>query len=237
MSDVQNIEQKVENVTKIDVKTPSKEEILQNIRKITDEFHKIWYPLQGTVSWMGVDIMKNPMDLLIYSEIIYENRPDLIIECGTFKGGSALFLANLCELNHHGRVLSIDIMQNPTLPLHPRIDYAIGSSVDENIVKMVHSLASSVKKVMVILDSDHTKQHVLDEMNIYSNFVTRGQYLIVEDSNIHGNPVRDDLPEGPFESIQEFFENEENGRNFIIDKICEKFLFTFNPSGYLRRIR
>jgi len=207
------------------------------VRNITDDFHKIWYPLQSSVSFLGHELMKNPFDLLIYAEILYECKPDLIIECGTFKGGSALFLASICDLLHHGRVLTIDINHNPTSPIHQRIDYAIGSSIDEKTIHLVNSMAQSCKKVMVILDSDHTKQHVLDEMNLYSNFVTRGQYLIVEDSNIHGHPVREDLPVGPYEAIEEFFEDENNLRNFMVDKMCERFLFTFNPDGYLRRVR
>lgn len=209
----------------------------QNLKTTVDNFHKIWYPLQSTVTWMGHDLMKNPLDLFIYAEILYENKPDLIIECGTFRGGSALFLAHLCDILHHGRVLTIDINQNPTSPIHNRIDYVIGSSVDENIIKLVNSIASSCKKVMVILDSDHTKQHVLDELSIYSNFVTRGQYLIVEDSNIHSHPVREDLPEGPYEAIEEFLSDENIAQTFIIDKMCERFLFTFNPCGYLRKVR
>jgi cephalosporin hydroxylase len=216
--------------------TINKEKTSNPLKTISD-FHTLWYPLQSTTSWLGVDLMKNPMDLFIYSEIIYENKPDLIIECGTFRGGSALFLASICDLIHHGRVISIDINQNPALPIHNRIDYIIGSSIDENIVRMLYNIIQNCKKVMVILDSDHTKQHVLDEMSIYSQFVTQGQYLIVEDSNIHGHPVRGDLPEGPHEAIEEFLKDDENKNNFIIDKTCERFLFTFNPNGYLRRIR
>jgi cephalosporin hydroxylase len=207
------------------------------IKNTTDEFHKIWYPLQSNVSFLGHELMKNPLDLWIYQEIIYECKPDLIIECGTFKGGSALFLASICDLLHHGRVLTIDVAQNPTSPIHNRIDYAIGSSLSDEIIHLVDAMSQTCKKVMVILDSLHTKEHVLDELNLYSNFVTKGQYLIVEDSNIHGHPTREDLPPGPYEAIIEFMSDEENSRNFLIDKMCEKFLFTFNPQGYLRRMR
>ena len=222
-------------VTSIDQIIP--ESKLKEIHDKVDEFHKIWYPLQGTVAWMGHELLKNPLDLWIYQEILWECRPDLIIESGTFKGGSALFLANMCDIMQHGQVLSIDINRIPTFPFHQRISYLTGSSVSEEVVKIVDGFCSSVRKVMVILDSDHTKQHVLDELHIYSHFVTPQQYMIVEDSNIHGHPVRDDLPAGPYEAITKFLTEEDNAERFISDSMCERFLMTFNPKGYLRRIK
>ena len=214
-----------------------KEEDIKKFQQIVDAFHKIWYPIQGSVSWMGHEMCKCPFDTHMYQEIIYECKPDLIVECGTYRGGSALFLANMCDLVHHGRVVTIDIQQHPTAPLHPRIDYLIGSSVDEKTIQIIEGLCNSVRKVMVILDSDHTKQHVLDELEIYSNFVTPHQYLIVEDTDVHGHPVREDHPAGPYEAVMEFMQNEKHASDFIFDKMCERFLMTLNPSGYLRRIR
>lgn len=206
-------------------------------QRIIDEFHKMWYPLQGTTTWMGTELQKCPLDLWIYQEILWECKPDLIIECGTFKGGSALFLANLCEIMNHGHVLSIDINQLPTAPVHPRISFLAAGSTTEQCVRVVDGFCSAVRKVMVILDSDHTKQHVLDELHIYSHFVTPQQYLIVEDTNIHGHPCREDLPEGPYEAVRQFLREEDNSERFVNDKMCERFLMTFNPAGYLRRIK
>jgi cephalosporin hydroxylase len=152
-------------------------------------------------------------------------------------GGSALYMANLCDIINHGHILTIDINQVPTAPIHPRISYLIGSSISENVLNVVSGFIGSVRKVMVILDSDHTKQHVLDELNIYSRLVSPQQYLIVEDSNIHGHPTREDLPAGPFEAINEFYKSDPISASYIQDKMCERFLMTFNPNGYLRRIK
>ena len=87
---------------------------------------------------------------------------------------------------------------------------------------------------MVILDSDHTKEHVLRELELYSHFVTNGQYLIVEDSNIHGHPVRRELPPGPWEAIEEWLPTQDD---FTQDREREKLLLTFNPGGYLKRTK
>ena len=201
---------------------------------VVDAFHKMWYPIQFGVTWMGHEMQKYPTDLFMYQEILYECRPDLIIECGTWKGGSALYMAHLCDILQHGQILSIDINQWMGRPLHQRISYYAGSSVAEKTVEDVKNFATGFRKVMVILDSDHTRDHVLKELDAYSELVVRGQYLIVEDTNIHNHPVRSDFPPGPFEAIQKWIPKHEE---FIIDKSCERFLLTHNPSGYLRRMK
>jgi len=203
-------------------------------QSVVDDFHKLWYNLQFTVNWQGVDIQKNPMDLIMYQEILYECRPDLIIECGTWHGGSALYLAQLCDLQQHGMILTIDLNRWIGFPQHSRIIYMTGSTVEDKILKQVKAFTGGFQKVMVILDSDHTKSHVLKELEAYSGFVTPRQYLIVEDTNIHNHPVRDDLPAGPYEAVQSWIPKHEE---FIIDKACERFLYTHNPSGYLRRVK
>jgi cephalosporin hydroxylase len=201
-------------------------------QKVIDAFHEVWYPHQQ-VFWQGCEMQKCPMDLLMYQEILYECRPDLIIECGTWKGGSALYMAHLCDIMQHGMVLTVDINRFIGFPQHPRIVYMTGSSVDKTIVKQVKGMADSFRKVMVILDSDHTRDHVLKELEIYSEFVSPHQYLIVEDCNIHGHPVRTDLPPGPYEAVEKWLPK---NPEFIRDKACERFLLSFNPGGYLRRV-
>jgi cephalosporin hydroxylase len=203
-------------------------------QKTVDDFANLWYPLQN-IFWMGYELQKCPLDLWIYQEIMYECRPDFIIECGTWKGGSALYLAHLCDVMNHGMVLSIDLTPWIGVPQHSRVAYLGGNSVDEALVKQVTDVASGFRKVMVILDSDHAKDHVLKELEAYAPLVTRGQYLIVEDSNIHGHPVRLDHPPGPYEAIQEWYPK--NDGQFYQDKMCERFLLTHNPNGYLRRVR
>lgn len=212
--------------------TPKPQLAKQSEQKVIDDFHAAFYPQHFQSFWMGMEMQKNPLDLFIYQEILYECKPDLIIECGTWRGGSALYLANLCDLLQHGMVLTVDINRWVGFPQHPRIVYMTGSSTDKSVFKQVTDFAAGFRRVMVILDSDHTKPHVLRELELYSQLVTSRQYLIVEDSNIHGHPVRTDLPAGPYEAIESWLPKQED---FVIDKACERYLLTFNPNGYLRR--
>src|ERR671932_217449 len=143
-------------------------------------FHKLYYEsgqkgdTWNNTRWMGVPILKCPLDLWIYQEILFEIKPELIIECGTFSGGSALFLAHLCDIIGCGEIVSIDIEQRSDLPQHPRIYYWSGSSISEQIVERVRQKASCRCRVLVILDSDHRANHVLQELRLYSAFVTPG---------------------------------------------------------------
>jgi len=205
-----------------------------NNKEIINKFHELYYNSEvwRNTFWFGTSAKKCPLDLWIYQEIIFEVRPDIIIECGTGYGGTALYLANICQLLQKGRIISIDIKPNDSRPAHPRIDYLLGSSTDDNIVRKVRGLIKDKLRVMVILDSDHTKQHVLDELRIYSNFVDRDNYLIVEDTNLNGNPVMKDFGESPKDAVEEFMKG---NKNFVIDTKREKFYLTFNPKGFLRK--
>lgn len=149
-------------------------------------------------------------------------------------GGSALFLASICDLINNGKVITIDIEDREGKPKHERIIYLNGSSVSQNIVEKVKSLISKRDKVMVVLDSDHCKEHVLNELRIYGEFVTKNSYIIVEDTNLNGYPVVSDFGPGPMEAVEQFLDE---CKDFIIDKEREKLLLTFNPRGYLKRIR
>ena len=184
-------------------------------------------------TWLGAQALKNPLDLWVYQEIVYETRPELIIETGTYRGGSALYLASLCDLIGEGEVVSIDIEQAlPEYPSHPRITYlAERSSTDPDVVAAVHERARG-KRTLVILDSDHAQAHVEAELAAYAPIVPVGCYVVVEDSNI--GRIRKDLMPGPFEAVETFLAGTDE---FEIDREREKFLITFNPSGYLRRVR
>lgn len=215
-----------------DVLPPFRDEGLMDKQRTIDDFHKLYYRTGPKTSWMGVGIEKNPLDLWIYQEILHEIRPDLIVECGTRHGGSALYLAHLCDLLGMGRIVTVDILAPSAPPLHPRIEYLTGSSTDPGIVQKVRDRVAGKAVVMVILDSDHTKGHVLAEMRNYSPLVTSGSYMIVEDSNVNGHPVPWDAGPGPMEALEEFLR--ENGE-FRSDPVREKLFFTFNPRGYLRK--
>jgi cephalosporin hydroxylase len=177
-------------------------------------------------------VAKCPLDLWIYQEILFERRPGLIVETGTYYGGSALFLASMLDLIGSGRVISIDTGWDPNPPAHPRIEYRTGSSVAPEIVDGVREAVQPGERVMVILDSDHSRDHVLAELRAYSPLVTPGDYLVVEDTNINGNPVKPDFGPGPREAVEEFLA--QNG-DFDVDDSREKFFMTFSPGGYLRR--
>jgi cephalosporin hydroxylase len=170
----------------------------------------------------------------VYQEILKETTPDLIIETGTLYGGSAYFLASMCDLLNRGRVISIDISDKPGRPQHPRIQYLLGSSTSPAILEQVRVAVQPGNRVMVILDSDHRKAHVLDELRAFERFVTPGCYLVVEDTNLNGHPVLPSFGPGPTEAVREFLA--ENS-SFSVDKSREKFRLTFNPSGYLKRIK
>lgn len=207
------------------------------VRKIViKEFHRIYYnsDIWKNTFWFGVPCWKCPLDLWIYQEILYEIKPDVIIECGTAHGGSALFLASICDLIGNGKIVTIDIKKYPNRPEHERITYILGSSTSTKTVEKIRKLIDHNDKVMVILDSDHHKEHVLKELRIYSNFVSKNSYLIVEDTNINGHPVLPEYGPGPMEAVEEFLKE---NKNFIIDKTKEKFLLTFNPKGFLKRVR
>jgi len=184
-------------------------------------------------TWLGAQALKNPLDLWVYQEIMAETKPELVIETGTYRGGSAFFLASICDLLGEGEIVSIDIEPlRDDYPKHPRITYLGGrSSTDPDVVAEIHARAEG-KRTLVILDSDHSQAHVEAELAEYASLVPVGGYVIVEDSNI--GQIRKDLLPGPLEAIQAFLARRDE---FEVDRSREKFLLTFNPSGYLRRMR
>ena len=205
---------------------------------IIDAFHHLYYDYPertwNNTYWMGVPTQKCPLDLWVYQEIIFELRPNVIIECGTCRGGSALFLASVCDLIRNGRVFTVDIDPAPSRPKHKRVHYILGSSTDSAVVDRIRREIRPRDRVLAILDSDHSKEHVLNELRAYSPLVTAGSYVIVEDTNINGHPVYPDFGPGPMEAVEEFLS--ENS-DFEVDRSREKFLMGFNPGGWLRRIR
>jgi cephalosporin hydroxylase len=202
-----------------------------------EAFHRIYYDetlgrTWNDTYWFGTLVQKCPLDLWIYQELFHETKPDLVIETGTMEGGSARYMAMLMDLMGHGEIVSVDIEFKPWRPTHPRLTYLHGSSTAPDIVAELQQRARDKQSVMLILDSDHSKKHVLDEMRTLGPLVTNGNYMIVEDGNANGHPVLPDFGPGPTEAIEAFMaENDE----FSVDRRKEKFLLTFNPGGYLRR--
>lgn len=207
--------------------------------EVIREFHKLYYDSNMfgktyvDTYWMGTPILKCPMDMWIYQEILYQLKPDLLIETGTAAGGSAAYFASIFDLLGHGQVVTVDISQDERRPQHKRITYLSGSSTASDIVSKVKAMAEGKKKVLVILDSDHSKNHVLGELRAYHSLVTKGSYLVVEDTNVNGHPVFAEHGPGPMEALEDFFKE---NHDFKVDKSKEKFYLTMHPSGYLLKI-
>jgi cephalosporin hydroxylase len=208
--------------------------------------HKYTY----NFTWLGRPIIQFPQDIIALQEIIWKVRPDLIIETGIAHGGSLIFSASMLELiGGEGRVLGIDIdirehnrKEIENNPMAKRITMIQGSSVDNSVVDEVKQFAKGSKRVIVILDSNHTHEHVMQELNAYSSLVTPGSYLIVFDTAV------EDLPEGydwgarpwgkgnnPKTAVREFLRQHQE---FVIDNsVHNKLLITVAPDGYLKRIK
>ena len=200
-------------------------------------FHKFYYNNLGTTwantYWLGVPAEKTPQDLWIYQEIMHETRPDVLIEAGTADGGSAYYFATMFDLMGRGRVITIDIGDSPKRPKHNRITYVLGSSTAPEIVAKVKSLIAPGERVMVSLDSDHSKAHVAEELKTYGDIVTPGCYMVVEDTNVNGHPVYPDFGPGPMEALRDFLTVD---HRYETDHSREKFGITFFPDGWLRRV-
>jgi len=185
--------------------------------------------------WLGIPILKCPLDLWIYQEIIFETQPEIIIETGTAYGGSALYFAHILDLIGRGEVVTIDIddkrWKNSKIS-HPRIIKITGNSVSDEIISRVRDIVGN-KTVMVSLDSDHKKNHVLKEMELYSEFVSLGNYLIVEDTNLDIILAPED-GDGPMGAVKEFLRYRDD---FEVDSSKEKHLLTLFPKGFLKRVK
>ena len=204
-------------------------------KEIIDEFNKIYYNRAThtwrEVSWLGVKVQNNPCDLWIVQEIICDKKPDFIIECGTLFAGGALYLCSICELIDHGLVITIDRRFHTSI--HKRMTTLTGLTTAGAILDEVRARVGD-GSVMVLLDSDHRKDNVLKELKIYSDIVTLGQYLVVQDTHINGHPVLEGFGDGPCEAVAEFLATDER---FKVDRWQERLMLTFNPMGYLRKIK
>ena len=183
--------------------------------------------------WKGTEITKYPMDLFIYQMLIFENKPDIIVEAGTSFGGSASFFASMCDMIGHGQILTVDNFTKPNRPVHPRIEYFYGRSTAADTMEKVKA-ATKGKTCMVVLDSDHRASHVKRELIHYSPYVTPNQYLVVEDTmlNTKINWRQHPSDSGPLGAVKWFL-----GRNneFIVEPLNDWFVISMNTGGWLRR--
>lgn len=186
------------------------------------------------VSWMGMKVYKNPLDAWVYQEIIYEVKPDVIIEIGSKFGGSTKYFANLMDLMGRGQVISIDINRAYYNFEHARVVVLTGDSASSEIVSRVAELCRG-KSALVIHDGDHSREQVLKDLHRYAGFVTPGSYFIIEDGIVDLFHFGDDLgfeKGGPLAAVEEFLTQ---NHEFEVDEQRERYLLTYNPKGFLKR--
>lgn len=199
-------------------------------------------------TWMGRPIIQYPQDMIAMQEIIWEVKPDLIIETGIAHGGSIIYYASILELIGKGEVLGIDIdirdhnrAEIEKHPMSKRISMLQGSAISNEIIDKVKPFAEGKKTVMVCLDSNHTHDHVLKELQLYAPFVTKGSYLVAFDTIVEDLPadLYADRPwsvgDNPKTAVHEFLKSTDD---FVINtEIDNKLLVSVAPSGYLKRVK
>ncbi len=202
-------------------------------------------------SWMGVPIIQMPPDIVATQEVIWATKPDVIIETGVARGGSVIFYASMLTLIGKGKVVGVDIdiraHNRDTIEKHPmasRIALIEGSSIDRETIARVKAEIPTGAAVMLVLDSDHSKNHVLAELRALSPLVTQGQFLVVADTLL-GRLKPEQTPRArsrfwppgdePLAAVQEFLK--ENDRFRPDEEVNGKLILSSSPGGYLRCVR
>jgi cephalosporin hydroxylase len=200
-------------------------------------------------TWLGRPIIQYPQDMMAMQEIIWQVKPDLIIETGIAHGGSLIFYASMLKLiGGEGEVLGIDIdirkhnrVEIEKHPMYKKITMIQGSSIENNVIEKVVRFAEGRKRVLVCLDSNHTHSHVLSELKAYTPLVSKGSYCVVFDTIIEdlSDDMFSDRPWGkgnnPKIAVKDFLKK---NKCFKIDEdIDNKLLISVAPSGYLKRIK
>jgi len=201
---------------------------------LKDVLSIIQYRILNQSMYFGIRAFKNPIDFWIYQEILFETRPDFIIEIGNCWGGSTLALAHLCDCLGKGQVIALDVSHaglSDAVRRHPRI-HPIEGDACQSFAK-VRSLVGDGDDVLVIEDSSHTFDNTLRVLTTYSALIKAGGYFIVEDGIINHGLDGGPSP-GPYEAINAFIASHPD---FEIDRTRESFLITWNPKGYIRRAR
>lgn len=212
------------------------------LRRLAGRLYHHWYYsayVWRETTFLGVSTLKSVSDMWNYQEIICELGSPLVVEFGTRFGGSALYFQSLLrEIRPRHKVLTVDVDDKNISPLarrNPNIEIMVASSADPRVANRVRELREEYPgAAFVILDSDHSKEHVLAEMNLLRGVTRQGDYVVVEDSNINGHPVRWNFGPGPYEAIQAY--EAEHPNDYRHDTAREsKFAFTFAVNGFLVR--
>ena len=222
---------------------------LQSAKEVFNE-HSNKAKYSYNFSWMGRPIIAYPQDMIAMQEIIWDVKPDLIIEAGIAHGGSLIYYASLLELiGEKGMVLGMDIdirehnkQLIETHPMSKRIQMIEGEKKKKNVAEQVYKIAKGKNKILVCLDSNHTREHVLNELKLYAPLVTKNSYCVVFDTIVEDLPS-DYMPGGrnwnpgnsPKTAVFDFLKI---NNDFVIDKgIDNKILISVAPDGYLKRIK
>jgi cephalosporin hydroxylase len=221
------------------------------LRNLGLEFMRLTGPYRYTYNfcWMGLPIIQFPQDVMAMQEIIWATKPDLIIETGIARGGSLVFYASMLELlGGNGHVLGIDSDIRPqnrvaieAHPLAKRISMIEGSSVDQAVAAQVYDLAQGYDSILLVLDSHHTHEHVLRELELYAPLVKCGSYIVVFDTTIEDQPAGHhkgrpwDKGNNPKTAVLEFLKRSDR---FVVNKEIEnKLLITVARDGFLECIK
>lgn len=223
----------------------------RELKRIKEQLyvHFVKYKYSYNFTWLGRPIIQYPQDIVAMQELIMSVQPDLVIETGIAHGGSLILYASVLEMiGGEGSVLGVDVEIRPhnrkaieEHPMFKRIEMIEGSSTSEAVAGKVKKWAKGKKKILVSLDSNHTHEHVLKELELYSSLVTEGSYLVVFDTAI------DDIPgdlfpnrswgkgNNPKTAVLEFMKS--NDRFEIDQQFENKLLFTAAPSGFLKCVK
>lgn len=202
--------------------------------------------LSYEVDWLGIPVIQTPEDLILVQELIFRTKPDFVVETGIAHGGGLIFYASLLELIGHGKVIGIDIEirehNRKAIEAHPlfkRIELIEASSISDDMINALRQKMPKGSKVLVFLDSDHTKPHVLKELELYQEFIIPGCYIVIFDtitSLLADAGVADKkyINNTPMEAVREFLSKNDN---FVVDKEFNKLFVSYSPDGYLKRIK
>jgi cephalosporin hydroxylase len=246
MSDSDDRELFLENIKKKSLSLGLDDDIFKKSKDLIYDLDVYDYNYLWT--WMGVPIIQLPADIMATQEVIWKTKPDIIIETGVARGGSLIFMASILEIIGKGKVIGVDIdirqHNRESIEAHPlskRINLVEGGSVDTDILAEVRSHIRKDSKVMVVLDSDHSRSHVLNECRAYGPMVTQGCYLVVADTLV-GHVEEKDAPTNrsklwfkgndPLSATNDYLK--ENDRFEIDDEINGKLVLSSSPGGYLK---
>jgi len=211
---------------KVSMDTNISQEKINEISGVLYEYHFPQSRNGVRAMWKDVPVLKMPSDLILYSQVIHESKPEIIIETGTKYGGSALYMQDMLDMNGNGgKVITVDI-RDLVKDKDPRITYISGNSNDPLVVEKIKEMAKG-KRVMVVLDGNHHRIHVKWELRYYSPLVSPGCYLVIEDCY-----YRNGLLYHPGEARDAFLKN---NKNFVLTDIDKRFLIGLNVGGWLKR--